>query len=160
MRNFVPMKDHDKTDLKILNALQQDATISVGEISEIVGTSKSACWRRMQKLEEAGYIKDRVTLLNQERVNLAITVYILVRTNRHNIEWAKKFQKVIDSIPQILEVARMSGELDYLVKAVVPDMKGYDALYNKMIEADLFDVSASFVLEQMKYTTVLPLEFA
>lgn len=154
------MKSHDKLDLKILRTLQSDATISVADLAEQTGTSKSACWRRLQKLEESGYIKGRVTLVDQDKVNLSITVYILVRTNQHNVDWAKKFKQVIDGIPQILEVARMSGELDYLVKAVVPDMKGYDDLYNKMLEADLFDVSASFVLEQMKYTTELPLDFA
>lgn len=151
---------HDKTDLKILQKLQVDASLSVAELAEQTGISKSACWRRLQKLEESGYIKGRVTLVDQDKVNLPITVYIQVRTNQHNVDWAKKFKQVIASIPQILEVARMSGDLDYLVKAVVPDMKGYDDLYNKMLQADLFDVSASFVLEQMKYTTELPLDFA
>ncbi len=150
----------NKQDLKILGWLQQDANISVGDLADKVGISKSACWRRLQKLEENGYIEGRVTLLNQEKLNLAITVYILLRTNQHNDAWSKKFQKVVDDIPQILEVSRMSGDLDYLVKAVVPDMKGYDELYKKMIKADLFDVSSSFVLERMKYTTELPLDFA
>jgi Lrp/AsnC family transcriptional regulator len=154
------MLKHDKTDLKILQRLQVDASLSVAELAEETDISKSACWRRLQKLEEMGYIKGRVTLIDQDKVNLPITVYILVRTNQHNVDWAKKFKQVIASIPQILEVARMSGDLDYLVKAVVPDMKGYDDLYNQMLQADLFDVSASFVLEQMKYTTELPLDFA
>lgn len=110
-----------------------------------------------QKLEEAGFIRGRVTLLDQAKLNLPVTVFVLIRTNQHNVDWAENFKRVIENIPQILEVSRMSGDLDYLVKAVVPDMKGYDDLYKKLIKADLFDVSSSFVMEVMKQTTELPL---
>ena len=148
----------DEVDLQILDFLQDDATLSVGDLAEKVSVSKSACWRRIQKLNEANVIEGRVTLLNQEMLNLPVTVYISIRTNQHNDEWAERFRKVITDLPQILEVCRMSGDLDYLIKAVVPDMKGYDGLYKKLIKADLFDVSSSFVMEKMKHTTRLPLD--
>lgn len=104
-------------------------------------------------------IRERVALLNQEQVNLPMTVYISVRTNQHNDQWAAHFKSVVQAIPDILEVYRMSGELDYLVKAVVTDMPGYDRLYKSLIKADLFDVSSSFVMETMKNTTRLPLDY-
>jgi Lrp/AsnC family transcriptional regulator len=149
----------DEIDQQILDLLQGDATLSVGDLADQVSISKSACWRRIQKLNETNVIDGRVTLLNQEKLNLPVTVYISIRTNQHNDEWAERFREVITDLPQILEVCRMSGDLDYLIKAVVPHMKGYDALYKKLIKADLFDVSSSFVMEKMKHTTRLPLDY-
>lgn len=147
----------DKQDRQILTLLQRDAGLSVGELAERVGMSKSACWRRIQKLEQAEVIRQRVTLLNPDRINLPLMVYISIRTNQHNDRWAENFRQVLADIPEVLEVHRMSGDLDYLVKAVVADMPGYDALYKKLIRADLSDVSSSFVMETMKQTTELPL---
>jgi len=149
----------DKQDRAILALLQQDATLSVGDVAERAGVSKSACWRRIQKLEQEGVIRERVALLNQEHVNLPLTAYIVVRTNQHNDQWSATFKDVIQAIPEVLEVYRMSGDLDYLIKAVVTDMPGYDRLYKKIIKADLFDVSTSFVMETMKLTTQLPLNY-
>ena len=148
----------DKQDIQILTQLQQDSSLSVGELADAVGMSKSACWRRIQKLEEGGTIKGRVAILNQENLNLPLTVYISVRTNQHNKEWATKFRQVAKNIPGVLEAYRMSGDLDYLIKAVVEDMPGYDKLYQQLIQADLFDVSSSFVMETIKHTTNLPLD--
>lgn len=147
----------DKQDLAILKSIQHDASLSTGELAEKVGISKSACWRRLQKLSSDGVIKNRVAILDPEKLDLPLTVYISIRTNEHNAKWANKFQKVTQEIEGVLEVYRMSGDLDYLVKAVVADMKGYDDLYKQLIEADLFDVSSSFVMETMKQTTELPL---
>lgn len=147
----------DKVDLAILQSIQHDASLSTGELAEKIGISKSACWRRLQKLSSDGVIKTRVAILDSQKLNLPLTVYISIRTNEHNAKWANKFQKVTQKIPGVLEVYRMSGDLDYLVKAVVSDMKGYDDLYKQLIEADLFDVSSSFVMETMKETTELPL---
>lgn len=146
-------------DRQILDLLQRDATLSVGDIAARVGISKSACWRRIQKLEREQVIRERVTLLNQERVNLPLTVYIAIRTNQHNDQWATQFNEVVQGIAEVLEVHRMSGDLDYLVKAVVTDMPGYDRLYKELIKADLFDVSSSFVMETMKQSTRLPLKY-
>ncbi|HSG60474.1 MAG TPA: Lrp/AsnC family transcriptional regulator [Pseudomonadales bacterium] len=147
----------DNYDRKILQLLQGDAGLSVGDVADRVGMSKSACWRRIQKFEQDGIIKQRVTLLNADKVNLPLMVYISIRTNKHNAEWSGNFREVVSNIPEILEVHRMSGDLDYLIKAVVSDMPGYDRLYQQLIKADLFDVSSSFVMETMKQTTELPL---
>lgn len=149
----------DKYDRQILELLQSDASLSVGDVAERISISKSACWRRIQKLEQEKVIREKVALLDQDRLNLSLTVYIVVRTNQHNDQWSHQFQEVIDSIPEILEAYRMSGDLDYLIKAVVTDMPGYDRLYKKIIKADLFDVSSSFVMETMKSTTQLPLNY-
>lgn len=147
----------DRQDIVILRILQQDASLSVGELADQVGMSKSACWRRLQKLEKEGVIKGRVVLLDANTLDLSLTVYISVRTNQHNDEWAAKFQRATEQIPGVLEVYRMSGDLDYLIKAVVADMPGYDRLYKQLIKADIYDVSSSFVMETMKHTTCLPL---
>ena len=119
--------------------------------------SKSACWRRLQKLTADGVIKKQVAILDEQKLNLPLTVYISIRTNEHNDNWASQFQEVTKNISGILEVHRMSGDLDYLLKAVVEDMQGYDKLYKQLIKAELFDVSSSFVMETMKQTTELPL---
>ena len=147
----------DKIDRMILRLLQHDASLSVGDIAERVSISKSACWRRIQNLEKDGIILQRVALLDQVSIGLPLTVYVQLRTNQHNDQWASQFRDVIESIPEILEVYRMSGDLDYLIKAVITDMAGYDRLYKQLIKADLFDVSASFVMETMKKTHQLPL---
>ena len=147
----------DKTDRALLMAMQRDASLSIAVLAERVGVSKSACWRRVQRLEEAGVIRQRVTLLDPGRVGLPLTVFISIRTNQHNERWAGKFNEVMAGIPGVLEVYRTGGELDYLVKAVVRDMPDYDRLYHQLIKADLFDVSASFVMEKIKHTTELPL---
>jgi Lrp/AsnC family transcriptional regulator len=148
----------DRIDRQILARLQRDASLSVGELAEQVGTSKSACWRRIQKLEESGVIQGRVTLLDPAALNLPLTVVISVRTNQHNRAWVEQFRNVVENIPGVLEVYRMGGEIDYLLKAVVKDMPDYDRLYQELIQADLFDVSASFVMERLKHTTALPLD--
>ena len=148
----------DNFDRHILDLMQTDASLSVGNIADRVALSKTACWRRIQKLEKAGVIRGRVALLDAAALNLSLTVYVSIRTHQHNEKWADQFREVIDAIPDVLEVYRMSGDLDYLLKAVVTDMEGYDRLYKKLIEADLFDVSSSFVMETIKQTTALPLD--
>ena len=147
----------DRQDRVILAKIQADASQSVGELAEQVGMSKSACWRRLQKLEEMGVIRGRVALLDANALNLSLTVYIFVRTNQHNDDWAARFQQATEQIPGVLEVYRMSGDLDYLIKAVVADMPDYDRLYKRLIKADIYDVSSSFVMETIKHTTRLPL---
>jgi Lrp/AsnC family transcriptional regulator, cysteine-sensing transcriptional activator len=148
----------DKTDKALLTLLQRDASLSVGDLAEKVSISKSACWRRVQKLEEKGVIRGRVTLLEPAALGLDLTVFVSVRTNQHNEKWALQFKAVIENIPGVLEAHRMGGDVDYLIKAVVPDMPGYDKLYQELIKADLFDVTASFVMETIKETSELPFE--
>jgi Lrp/AsnC family transcriptional regulator len=137
--------------------LQRDATLSLADLSERVNLSRSACWRRLNKLESTGVIRDRVTLLDSSAVGLPLTVFVTIRTNQHNQRWAQRFREVVEGIPGVLEVYRMGGDVDYLLKAVVADMPDYDRLYQELIEADLFDVSAGFVMEEIKRTTALPL---
>ena len=147
----------NKTDKLILSQLQADASLSVGDLADLVGISKSACWRRIKKLEDQGVIKKQVTLLNADKVELSLTVFISIRTNQHNEKWARQFKDVVQDIPGILEVYRMGGELDYLIKAVVKDMPDYDKLYQQLIQANLFDVTSNFVMEEIKHTTELPI---
>lgn len=147
----------DKMDKAILSRLQADASLSVGDLAELVGISKSACWRRIQKLELEGIILGQVTLLEPTELGLSLKVFISIKTNQHNARWAKQFKGVVEGIPGILEVYRMGGEADYLLKAIVKDMPDYDRLYKELIRADLFDVTSGFVMEEIKYTTELPL---
>jgi Lrp/AsnC family transcriptional regulator len=150
----------DKKDKAILQALQGDATMTVADIAEQIGLSKSACWRRIQTLEEEGVISARVTLLNQEKLGLDLTVYTRIRTHEHTQQWFDRFYATVTAMPNVMEVHRLSGDVDYLVRAVVPDMKSYDEMYKEMIsKVDLFDVSSSFSMETIKYTTALPLDY-
>ena len=149
----------DRKDKLILAALQDDATRTVGELADKVGLSKSACWRRIQNLEEAGIVGARVTLLDQEKLGLHLTVYSAIRTHEHTADWFDRFYKMVSSMPNVMEVHRLSGDIDYLMRAVVPDMRSYDEMYKEMIASvDLYDVSSSFSMEKIKYTTALPLD--
>ena len=149
----------DKKDKLILAALQNDATQTVGDLADKVGLSKSACWRRIQILEDKGIIGARVTLLQQEKLGLDLTVYSAIRTHEHTADWFEGFYKMVSSMPNVMEVHRLSGDIDYLMRAVVPDMQSYDEMYRQMIASvDLYDVSSSFSMEKIKYTTALPLD--
>jgi Lrp/AsnC family transcriptional regulator len=150
----------DSIDLRILDALQKDASQSVSAIAERVGISTAPCWRRIQKLENEGVIKRRVALLNRTQLNAGVTVFIAVRTNKHTVEWLEKFRKAVRDIPEIVDFYRMSGEIDYLLKAYVPDIATYDALYKKLISRiELSDVTSMFAMEELKSTTEIPLSF-
>ena len=150
----------DKIDLQILGLLQQDASVPVAEIAEKVRLSVTPCWRRIQRLETEGVIRKRVALLDASKLNVGVTVFVAVKTARHNQEWFEKFHAAVMKIPEIVEFYRMSGDMDYLLRVIVPDIAGYDAVYKKLIKtADLFDVSSSFAMEQIKYTTAVPLNF-
>ena len=147
----------DRVDRQILQALQRDASLSLADLAETVALSRSSCGRRLQKLEAGGVIRGRVTLLNAAAVGLPLTVFVSLRTSQHNAEWAGSFRDAVASIEGIQEVYRMAGDVDYLVKAVVKDMADYDRLYQELIAVDLLDVSAGFVMEEIRATTALPL---
>ncbi len=150
----------DKKDKAILEALQQDATMTVSDLAAAIGLSNSACWRRIQNLEASGIIGARVTLLNQQALGLNLTVYAAVKTHEHTKAWFDQFHAVTTAMPNVMEVHRMSGDVDYLIRAVVPDMNSYDEMYKEMISrVNLFDVSSSFSMETIKYTTALPLDY-
>lgn len=147
----------DHTDRRILHELQSDASLSLDEIGDRVGLSRNACWRRIKSLEDDGVIRSRVTLLDAEKLGLGLTVIMLIRTRKHDPDWLTKFSKITKSMPEILGAYRMSGDLDYLVRARVADVPAYDQLYKRLIaKIDLSDVSASFVMEEIKETTALP----
>jgi len=151
-------KDLDSMDLRILDALQTDCSGSVAEIADRAGVSQTPCWRRIKRLEEAGYIEKRVAILNQERLDLEMTAYVLIKTSQHDEEWLIKFAKGIAKIPEVMEIHRMAGEIDYLLKIVAAGVKDYDRIYKKLIKVvDLSDVSASFSMECIKKSTALPL---
>ena len=148
----------DEIDRKILTYLQADSSLPIGEIAERVGLSATPCWRRIRNLEEAGIIQGRVALLNPEKLNLGVTVFVGVKTSQHNYEWLERFAKAVADIDEVVEFYRMSGDIDYMLRIVVPDIAGYDAVYKRLIQtADLSDVSSSFAMERIKYTTALPL---
>jgi len=150
----------DDIDRKILHSLQEDGSRSLAELAEIAGLSPTPCWRRVQNLEKAGVIKGRVALLDAEKLNVGTTVFVRVKTNQHNYEWLEHFAKAISEIDEVVEFYRMSGDIDYLLRVVVPDIAGYDAVYKRLIKAaDLADVSSSFAMEKIKSTTALPLTY-
>ena len=151
---------HDSIDRAILVSLQGDSSLSIEEVAERVHLSRNACWRRIKKLEEDGIIRGRVALLNPEKVNLGLTAFISIRTVHHEPDWLKSFSAAVRDIPEIIAVYRTTGETDYLLHAVVPDIAGYDQLYKRLIaRISLTDVAASFVMEKIKETTVLPLAY-
>lgn len=148
----------DKKDLQIIELLQQDASISLAELAEAVNLSPTPCWRRLQKLREDGVIRKQVALCDAERLDLGVTVFVTIRTSRHSDDWTRQFIEGTRDIPEIVEIYRMTGDVDYLLKIVVPDIKGYDAVYKRLIRvADLSDVSSGFAMEVIKHTTALPL---
>jgi Lrp/AsnC family transcriptional regulator len=148
----------DKTDIKILRCLQRDATISVAALAEEIGLSTTPCWKRVKRLQDEGYVLRRVALLDRGRVGLKVTVFVSIRTNEHDAEWLENFARVAASFPEIVELHRMSGDVDYLMKVVTSDVDGYDRFYKKLIKAvRLSDVSSAFAMEQIKYTTEIPL---
>jgi len=151
------MAQLDPIDRKILHRLQRDATESLEHLGEQVGLSRNACWRRVRALQERGVITGQVALLSPQKLNLGLTVFIQLRTDSHDGNWMEQFAKATRSLPEILGVYRMSGDLDYLIKARVADVEAYDHLYRKLIaRVPLSDVSASFVMEEIKETTALP----
>ncbi len=150
----------DRLDKKILRLLQEDATLAVADVAKRVGLSTTPCWRRIQRLEEEGVIRRRVAVLDPVRVNLGVTVFVSIRTNAHSTEWLKRFSEVVGDFPEVMEFYRMSGEIDYLLRVAVPDIAAYDAFYKKLIaRIEIRDVSSSFAMEQIKYTTELPLDY-
>ncbi|EJF87983.1 hypothetical protein ME1_00947 [Bartonella vinsonii subsp. arupensis OK-94-513] len=150
----------DRLDRKILYLLQENATLSVADIAKRIGLSTTPCWRRIQKLEEDGVIQRRVAVLSPEKVNAHVTVFVSIRTNTHSHEWFKRFSKIVREFREVIEFYRMSGDIDYLLRVVVPNIEAYDLFYKKLIaKIDIRDVSSSFAMEQIKYTTELPLSY-
>lgn len=150
----------DKKDQLLLALLQTDATRPITELAEHVSLSPTACWKRIQRLQNEGIITKQVCLLNRQKLGVGVTVFVAVKTSRHEPQWLKKFAAGVRDMPEVVEFYRMSGEIDYLLKVVVPDIDGFDHVYKRLIQtAELFDVSSSFSMEELKYTTELPLTY-
>ena len=151
----------DNRDRQILEILQDDAMTPIAEIADRVGLSTTPCWRRVQRLEREGVIRRRVALLDPAALNVPVSVFVAIRTSQHSAGWLERFRRALDGIPEIVEAYRMSGEVDYLLRVVVPDIAGYDAVYKQLIERiELADVTSSFSMEELKHTTALPLGHA
>ncbi len=150
----------DEFDRKILNLIQADATLSVADIAAKVGLSSTPCWRRIRNLEQAGVIKRRVAILDPAKIGLGTTVFVGVKAGKHASGWLDDFAAVVQDIEEIVEVYRLSGEIDYLMKVMVPDIASYDAVYKRLIcKVDFDDVSSFFAMEEIKMTTELPLGY-
>lgn len=148
----------DKTDMQLLALIQRDDSISTEALAQQVGLSKTPCWRRIQKLESAGFIKRRVALLDADKLDLGVSVFVQVKTNQHDANWAVQFSRVVAEFPEVVEFYRMAGEYDYLLRVVVKDIPAYDQFYKRLISATtLTDVTSNFAMEQIKCTTELPL---
>jgi Lrp/AsnC family transcriptional regulator len=149
----------DKIDRQILDHMQENASQPVADIARKVGLSVTPCWRRIQRMEENGIIRKKVALLDAQKIGVGMSVFVAVRTDQHNAEWLAEFARLVADMPEVVEFYRMSGEVDYMLRVVVSDMAAYDAFYRKLIsQVQLTDVSSSFAMEQIKFTTALPLD--
>ncbi|HEX9963462.1 MAG TPA: Lrp/AsnC family transcriptional regulator [Allosphingosinicella sp.] len=148
----------DGTDLKILAILQEDASVSVGEIANRVGLSQTPCWRRIQRLEESGVIRRRVALLDPNAIGLGLTVFVEIETGDHNKDWLDRFAASVLEMPEVMEVHRMAGDVDYLLRVAVANMGAYDDFYRRLIaELPMKNVTSRFAMELVKGTTAFPL---
>ncbi len=151
------MRKLDDSDRQILTLLQRDSTISLEAIAERLSVSLNTCWRRVRRLEEEGVIKARVAICDPEKLGLGQTIFVSVKTNDHSSAWLKKFGKTVTSIPEVVELYRMAGDVDYLLKIMVSSVSDYDRVYKSLIaKIDVDDVSAAFAMECLKNTTELP----
>ena len=149
----------DAIDRKILAVLQDDASLSVAEIGTRVGLSSTPCWKRIQRLEADGVIQKRVAVIDQDKLGLGVTVFVSVETEDHSEEWLRKFAEMVGAMPEVLEFYRMAGDVDYMLRVVVPDIAGYDTFYKKLIgTVPLKNVTSRFAMERIKSTTALPIQ--
>ena len=148
----------DAIDRKILAVVQQDASLSVAEIGHRVGLSSTPCWKRMQRLEADGVIQRRVAIVDSDKVGLGVTVFVSIETGDHSNEWLAHFAEVVEAMPAVMEFYRMAGDVDYMLRVVVPDIAGYDAFYKTLIATvPLKNVTSRFAMEKIKLTTALPI---
>ncbi|MFZ3360825.1 MAG: Lrp/AsnC family transcriptional regulator [Xanthobacteraceae bacterium] len=148
----------DAIDRKILTVLQENAALSVAEIGSRVGLSSTPCWKRIQRLEAEGIIVRRVALVDQDRIGLGISVFVSIETGDHSQDWLDRFAKTVTAMPEVMEFYRMAGDVDYMLRVVVPDIAGYDAFYKRLIAVvPLKNVTSRFAMEKIKSTTALPI---
>ena len=150
--------DLDTFDRTILSALQRDASLSVDALADIVGLSRNACWRRVKALEQAGVITGRVALVDAAKVGCGLTVMVLIRTSTHDARTMADLTRAVQALPEIVGAYRMTGDLDYVLRVRVADVAAYDTFYKRFIKrVSVSDISASFVMEEIKHTTAVPL---
>ena len=148
----------DAIDRKILAVLQEDAALSVADISQRVGLSSTPCWKRIQRLEADGVITKRVALVDPAKLGLGVTVFVSVETGDHSETWLARFAEVVGAMPEVMEFYRMAGDVDYMLRVVVSDIQGFDAFYKRLIAAvPLKNVTSRFAMEKIKSTTALPI---
>lgn len=148
----------DSTDRKILAILQEDASLPIGDIAKRVNLSQTPCWRRIQKLTESGVITKRVALVDPDEIGLGLTVFVEIETGDHSKEWLERFAAALKELPEIMEIYRMAGDVDYLLRITVPNMAAVDAFYQRLIAmVPLKNVTSRFAMERVKYTTAYPL---
>jgi Lrp/AsnC family transcriptional regulator len=148
----------DKTDLKILAILQEDASLAVAEVASRVNLSQTPCWRRIQRLEEQGVIQRRVALVDPEAIGLGLTVFVEIEAGDHSAEWLARFAEAVTQMPEVMEVYRMAGDVDYLLRIAVPNMGAYDDFYRRLIaEVPIKNVTSRFAMERVKATTAYPI---
>ena len=148
----------DKIDRKLLRLLQQDASLSVDALADSVHLSRNACWRRIKRLETDGVVKKRVAIVDPDAVGLGLQVFVLIRTNDHSANWLRTFRNAVREMPEIITAQRMTGDLDYVLRIRVADVPAYDHFYQRLIDkVQIADVSASFVMDDVKETTALPI---
>jgi Lrp/AsnC family transcriptional regulator len=148
----------DATDRKILALLQDDSSLSVAEIGSRVGLSSTPCWKRIQRLEAEGVIQKRVALIDQDKLGLGVTVFVSIETGDHSQDWLARFAQTVGEMPEVMEFYRMAGDVDYMLRVVVPDIQGYDGFYKRLIAGvPLKNVTSRFAMEKIKWTTSLPI---
>ena len=148
----------DAIDRKIIAVLQDNAALSVADIGQRVGLSSTPCWKRIQRLEADGVIVKRVALIDQDRIGLGISVFVSIETGDHSQDWLDRFAKTVTAMPEVMEFYRMAGDVDYMLRVVVPDIAGYDAFYKRLIATvPLKNVTSRFAMEKIKSTTALPI---
>jgi len=151
----------DKTDLKILAILQEDASLSIAEIGARVGLSQTPCWKRIQRLEATGAITRRVALLSEEKLGLRLCAYVSIVAGEHSDLWLSRFTEQVARMPEVVEFHRLAGDIDYILRVLVEDMAAFDRFYKRLISImPLRNVVSRFSMERLKATTALPFKEA
>lgn len=149
----------DLIDRKIIAELMRDATQPVAQIADKVGLSQTPCWKRIQKLEGSGILTGRVSLADPLKLGFSLTIFVGIEAPDHTAEWREAFGKAVNAIPEIMEVYRMAGEMDYLLRIAAPDMPSFDQLYKRLTDAvPIKNVTSHFAMERMKFTTAYPVD--
>ncbi|MEZ8195643.1 Lrp/AsnC family transcriptional regulator [Vibrio cortegadensis] len=151
--------DLDNVDKKMLSMLQVDSTLSLNDLAEAVNLTTTPCWKRLKRLEDKGIIEKRVALLNPEKLGLSFTAFVMVKTSNHSHEWYSQFVDTVTLFPEVMEFYRMAGEYDYMLKVLVRDMKCFDEFYKRLVNSvdGISNVTSTFAMEPLKYTTALPI---